>query len=144
MPNKCRITNTDTAPEDIKTRVATMDLGDNRPMPQIPWPLVQPLPRRVPKPTRKPAVISSPRGKSVRSLYESGKTLTKRNVPVIMPSKKTRRQSHSPAVGVSSSESMPLMPVIRPLKSSITVALRPINKPPDNAVYGVKFSTKSP
>jgi hypothetical protein len=61
-----------------------------------------------------------------------------------MPSKKNKRQSHSPAVGVSNPESIPLMPVIRPLKSNITVALRPINNPPANGVYGVKLHTKSP
>ena len=37
--------------------VAIIDLADKRLMPQIPCPLVQPLPTFVPMPTKKPAVI---------------------------------------------------------------------------------------
>ena len=37
--------------------VAIIDLADKRLMPQIPWPLVQPLPIFVPLPTKTPAVI---------------------------------------------------------------------------------------
>ena len=37
--------------------VAIIDLSDKRLMPQIPWPLVQPLPIFVPTPTKKPAII---------------------------------------------------------------------------------------
>ena len=37
--------------------VAIIDLGDKRLIPQIPWPLVQPLPIFVPMPTKKPALI---------------------------------------------------------------------------------------
>ena len=41
----------------IKVIVAIIDLNDKRLMPQIPWPLVQPLPTFVPMPTKKPAII---------------------------------------------------------------------------------------
>ena len=41
----------------IKMIVAIIDLIDKRLMPQIPWPLVQPLPIFVPMPTKKPAII---------------------------------------------------------------------------------------
>jgi len=37
--------------------VAIIDLRDKRLIPQIPWPLVQPLPIFVPMPTKKPAMI---------------------------------------------------------------------------------------
>ena len=37
--------------------VAVIDLSDKRLIPQIPWPLVQPLPIFVPMPTKRPAVI---------------------------------------------------------------------------------------
>jgi hypothetical protein len=33
--------------------------GEPRPMPQTPWPLVQPAPRRDPNPTSRPATASS-------------------------------------------------------------------------------------
>lgn len=42
-------------PQMTKTAVATIERGDSRPTPQMPWPLVQPLPNRVPIPTRNPA-----------------------------------------------------------------------------------------
>ncbi len=35
--------------------IAAIERPDPRPMPQTPWPLVQPEPSRVPKPTRTPA-----------------------------------------------------------------------------------------
>ena len=41
----------------IKITVAVIDLNDKRLMPQIPWPLVQPLPIFVPIPTKKPPII---------------------------------------------------------------------------------------
>ncbi len=36
-----------------------MERRESRPMPQMPWPLVQPLPRRVPMPTSSPASSTS-------------------------------------------------------------------------------------
>ena len=39
----------------MNTTVATIERGDSRAMPQMPWPEVQPLPSRVPKPTSRPA-----------------------------------------------------------------------------------------
>ena len=49
------------------TAVATIERLLKRPMPQTPWPLVQPEPRRVPKPTRSPATAIT--GKDARMLY---------------------------------------------------------------------------
>lgn len=44
----------------MKTRVATIDRFESRPMPQIPCPEVQPEPSCVPTPTRTPAVAGLP------------------------------------------------------------------------------------
>jgi hypothetical protein len=38
--------------------VAASERRESRARPQTPWPLVQPLPRRVPNPTGRPATIS--------------------------------------------------------------------------------------
>ena len=42
-----------------------MDRIDNRPIPQMPWPLVQPLPSLVPTPTMNPPASSSGMGTSI-------------------------------------------------------------------------------
>lgn len=47
------------APVVIKVMVAMMLRMESREMPQTPCPLVQPLPRTEPKPTNRPATISS-------------------------------------------------------------------------------------
>jgi hypothetical protein len=39
----------------MKVRVAAMDRGDSRAMPQTPWPDVQPEPKVTPIPTMNPA-----------------------------------------------------------------------------------------
>ena len=41
----------------MKVSVATIDRGDARPIPQTPWPLVQPPPTRVPAPVRRPPMM---------------------------------------------------------------------------------------
>ena len=41
----------------MKVAVATSERGENRARPQTPCPLVQPLARRVPKPTSNPPTI---------------------------------------------------------------------------------------
>ena len=48
------------------------------------------------------------------------------------------RQRLSCGLGLSSPLTMPLMPAMRPLASSSTVAARPISKPPIRELYGVK------
>ena len=47
-------------PATMKLAVATSERGLNRDMPHTPWPLVQPEPSRVPKPTANPPAISQP------------------------------------------------------------------------------------
>ena len=46
-----------TKPASIKLTVAINERVDNRLIPQMPCPLVQPEPKRVPKPTSTPAII---------------------------------------------------------------------------------------
>ena len=59
IPSTWRVVKTVRMAVAMKVAVATSERGDPRPMPQTPWPLVQPTPRRVPNPTISPAMISS-------------------------------------------------------------------------------------
>ena len=43
--------------EATEAGFAAIDRGDSRPIPQIPWPEVQPPPSRVPNPTKSPAAM---------------------------------------------------------------------------------------
>ena len=43
----------------MNVATATSDRGDSRASPTTPWPLVQPEPIREPKPTSRPAMMSS-------------------------------------------------------------------------------------
>ena len=52
----------------MKISVAVMDLGDSLAIPQTPCPLVHPLPRLVPKPTRSPARTSHAVDCSIRMM----------------------------------------------------------------------------
>jgi hypothetical protein len=55
-----------TMPATMNVTTAAKDRIERRGMPQTPWPLVQPLARRVPTPTRRAATIV--RGTAVVSL----------------------------------------------------------------------------
>ena len=48
-------------PVAMKTITATSERSEKRPRPHTPWPLVQPPPMRVPKPTSRPASAAQPR-----------------------------------------------------------------------------------
>ena len=50
----CRAKNTTAKPAAMKMSVATSERGDRRARPQTPCPLVQPEPRRAPKPAKNP------------------------------------------------------------------------------------------
>ena len=52
------MTKTVTIAVAMNVSVAAIERGESRPTPHTPWPLVQPLPSRVPKPTSRPAAIS--------------------------------------------------------------------------------------
>lgn len=59
-------------PLSRKQSVATRDRLESLASPQTPWPLVQPLPVRVPKPTINPESIKKTMGKSIRGVKASG------------------------------------------------------------------------
>jgi hypothetical protein len=51
-----RMTNVVAMPMPMKVPTATIERGENRDSPQTPWPLAQPEPNRVPKPTINPPI----------------------------------------------------------------------------------------
>src|SRR5690606_1684509 len=55
-PPSARTAATVAAPRPQKVAVAAIERPDKRLTPQIPWPLVQPFPTRVPSPTSTPAI----------------------------------------------------------------------------------------
>src|SRR3546814_8451244 len=55
-----RIAGTVTNPASMNAPVAAIERGDRRERPQKPWPLVQPLPNLVPKPTISPPINRIP------------------------------------------------------------------------------------
>jgi hypothetical protein len=61
-PMTCRATYTVAAAVMRKTPVAASERGESLAIPQTPCPLVQPLPSRVPNPTRRPAAITTATG----------------------------------------------------------------------------------
>src|SRR5690606_18827124 len=61
-PQRWRTTQPVAKPAIMNATVATTERSDRRLIPQTPWPLVQPLPSCVPKPTRSPATSTPPRG----------------------------------------------------------------------------------
>ena len=60
-PMPWRVTATTAMAAAMKIKVATIERGDSRAMPQTPWPDVQPLLNLVPKPTSKPATATTMR-----------------------------------------------------------------------------------
>jgi hypothetical protein len=124
-------------PASMKHSVATSERGDSLAMPQTPWPLVQPEPKRVPRPTSRPATASSP---GVWSIWAGGMACIASQMrgEASRPSRKARRQAMSPRAGRSRPPVMPLMPAMRPLASSSRAAPRPISRPPAVDASGVK------
>ena len=119
------------------------DRTDPRLSPQTPWPLVQPLAMRVPKPTSKPATTRPPvpatgcdAGKGATSCQTHGATKS--------PATKSRRV-RSAAIGLfvisarKGLASSDVMPAMRPLPSTKIPLARPISRPPARALQGVKW-----
>src|SRR5690606_27878954 len=91
-PHKCRSTKTVSAPVSMKVAVATMERGESRARPQTPWPLVQPLPRRAPKPTSRPPMMSSS-GEASSCTTGARLCTTETSItPTGIPTTKARRQ----------------------------------------------------
>src|SRR4029434_4749619 len=129
-------------PAIINVIVATTERTEKRLIPQTPWPLVQPLPSRVPKPTRRPARISAPVEREMLTVKTCGEKRRKRSPPVKRPTTNSTRHTVSSCVGLKSPHTIPLTPAILPLHSKRSDALRPMSIPPQSEASGVKFSTE--
>lgn len=130
------MTNTVSNATAIKTKVATIERGDKRPMPQIPCPLVQPLPKLEPKPTNNPATAITNQLASI----ELGNEKPKIEViigPTIIPTRNSKRQLSAKPFLVKQLLKIPEIPAILPLNRSRITADRPIIAPPTAAVKGV-------
>src|SRR5712691_10425631 len=138
--SRWRMMNMVSAPLAMKVRVATIERGDRRDTPQIPWPLVQPLASRVPNPTSNPATKSSPLDAAM--VMGTASALTRRTSPQprINPATNKPRHSRPSLAGTSMPAMMPLMPVMRPVVISRRPAESPISPPPRSAEKGVKCS----
>ena len=108
-----------------KVAVARRDRGERFARPQTPWPLVQPLARRVPKPTSTPAVARTDDGAD----QSTGPT-PRNSAGRTRPSKNTGRQACLPKLACRLRATMPLMPATRPFTSMSNPAAAPIRAPP--------------
>ena len=127
--------NTVMTPSVINVAVATNDRGDRRPSPHTPWPLVQPPPMRVPRPTRSPLTAISHKGAMDSAGTGTSITLCVSKPPPSRPTKNSQRQPRSgPA---KEPQAIPLMPAMRPSESSSHIADRPNKTPP---VSGIKYA----
>src|SRR5574343_146335 len=126
-------------PVAMKVSVAAIERGERRAMPQTPWPLVQPEPRRLPKPTIRPASTMRTGGVSMRAAG-SGANSAHRVGAARMPSRKAKRQARSAhGLRAQALAMMPLTPAMRPSASARMSAESPIRAPPRAALPGVKW-----
>ncbi len=77
-------------PENMNKQVATIERTEKRPIPQIPWPLVQPFARREPNPTNNPASKSS--GDISGLTILSRRPYTARPAPAAVPARNNALQ----------------------------------------------------
>lgn len=113
-----------------------MERNENRPTPQIPWPLVHPPAKLVPNPTKNAPIMTTGHDKSI----ESGNLLANiaaKKGPDITPIRKTLRQTNSVLSLVKAPFNIPEMPATRPLNNNRTTADKPIIVPPINPEIGV-------
>ena len=79
-------------PAPMKASTAASERFESRASPQMPWPLVQPLPRRVPNPTSRPAATSHGQGKPARGAATPVPATNHSAAPPIRPARKASRQ----------------------------------------------------
>lgn len=114
---------------NIKMIVATTDRLDKRETPQIPWPLVQPPPIRVPIPTRSPeTIVNGSESEKEYVFKNSGNRFKTSNAPNKNPKIKNHLQRC--AGFVIRFEKMPLRPQILPCVIMSNEVERPIRRPP--------------
>src|SRR6185295_1543016 len=125
-------------PVAMNTITATSERSEKRPSPHTPWPLVQPPPMRVPKPTRAPASASQPQPTCEEDVAGNNACQTK--PAAIRPAMKAARHARSPGGWANNPCSIPLTPAMRPLAASSHTLASPISTPPARADSGVKLS----
>ena len=126
-------------PVKIKVIVAIIDLSENRPIPQMPWPLVQPLLTLVPIPTSRPEKMIN--GKE--SVIKNGISLLINILNIIGPVIKPIRNNKLSILlifNVRKLLAIPLTPANLPFPIKNNTTARPIIAPPAKAVKGVKFT----
>src|SRR5687767_2916481 len=116
----------------MNVATAASERRDRRPRPQTPWPLVHPLPRRVPNPTRKPAASRSGAG-AVCVRGGAGTNCSAIAPAITRPARNASRQARSPRAPSMAPVAMPLMPAILPMDHSSRTAASPIRTPPASA-----------
>src|SRR5882724_13237369 len=107
-----------------------MERGDKRAKPRMPWPDVQPEPSRVPNPTTRPATPSQGSDVSIRTTGQVPNIARKRSGPRSRPMTKATFITSRASLPLNRPPTIPLMPAIRPLRTSSSTAERPINAPP--------------
>src|SRR5688500_18328781 len=114
---------------DMKVTTAASERREKRPRPQTPWPLVQPLPSRVPKPTSSPAANSNAVGPVCIRGGEGTNCIVTASA-IARPAMNAIRQSRSLRAPANTPLAMPLIPAIRPIDHSSSTAAQPIRTPP--------------
>src|ERR1700730_5390370 len=107
-----------------------MERGDKRAKPRMPWPDVQPEPSRVPNPTSRPAMPSQDSDFSILTTGQPPNMVRKRSGPRSRPMTKAAFVTSRASMPLNRPPTIPLMPAIRPLRTSSSTAEKPINAPP--------------
>src|SRR5687767_2079256 len=128
-------------PTAMNTIVATSERAEPRESPQIPWPLVHPPPRRVPKPTSRPPSASTGSESEGATPKALGATRWIATPPSTSPSRNEPRHGRS-GQPPTKPPAIPLMPAILRRPASRSAAARPIKTPPTNAGNGLKAGAK--
>ena len=132
---------TKTIPANTKTKVATSERIDNRPIPQTPWPLVHPLPICVPMPTNNPASTSTNKLRPEVLVKNSGFKYLRPTPPTIKPMTKAVLHFRSVPCLKSIPLKIPEIPVILPLNNNIIAEAIPIKTPPKRGIANSNSST---
>src|SRR5688572_7791194 len=133
-PGTWRITKTVAMPAAMNVTTAASERFEKRPSPQTPCPLVQPLPSRVPKPTRNPAASSREAGPVWNRGGGVGTNRSRTPPTIVIPPRNAMRQARSPGAAPATPLTMPLMPAMRPIDHSSRTAALPISTPPRRPV----------
>ena len=104
----------------MKLNVANNDRGERLPRPHTPCPLVQPEPRRVPKPMSTPDTAST--GKPCGKLMVPNPSSAAGSA---RPIKKAILQPFAPKTPLAAFSKMPLIPAILPFSSKSVAAPAP-------------------